>query len=386
MNERVQLSRSEGKLPYRQDLFVGREMEIRTVVDKAGKLQEGRIPGVPSHLVFRAEKGAGASWLAEHLHQAVLPKITGVEPYLIKFEGPLLGSRNPDPQKREEENEATVGNLLFEISSHFHFTAVKGALLQELRGWFSRDLERWQQTLVLICDGIDKADWGFLNLLDKYLLSPVADLDNFLSVMTTPDRLYPFDSPYLRVEIEKQDLKPFTLEETKKQLGLQKPQHQLSDEEIFALGGGHPLNNLLLANIKEHRELDWIINALLGIGSGENKPITRDSLEALSVLQGFREQYIPYIFPEYLQYYTGAAEVRKQLIATNLLRWQSGAFWIDESVRLILENHLRLNKPQKWKGLHQRAMKMYEEFSRQLPRSADFYTQQAQYHRIKLEE
>jgi hypothetical protein len=263
--------------------------------------------------------------------------------------------------------------------------------LSEIARWLAQTVEQQfkHRVLVLILDSVFEADWSLLEQLETYLLAPLAALPHVLIVMTGRGRLYPWASPYLRVEASDRALKPFTPEEVVEQLRRQAPDAEHRAEEIVRLGGGHPMSNILLATSATQSEaLDTVVDALLSvIPIDDQRQKARAYFEALCLLDGFREDEIPAMLaayfddPRYETFSTSEVrQVRDLLVKTHLVRWEEGKFILDKSVQHILENLLKMKQPETWRRLHCRAYQLYREWADTYTRFSEYYTARADRH------
>jgi len=287
--------------------------------------------------------------------------------------------------------------------------------------------------ICLILDSVFETNWSFLDHLERYLLAAFAALPRVLIVMTGRGRPYLWKSPYLRTEREEQSLTPFSTEQVAEQIrrSLSNAPHLppvvagMSDEaltrfaqRVIDLGGGYPLTNELLASAFVRQALDRLpevenleqaldretINAdildavarrLLEVVPEERRDRLREAFDALCVLkEGFRENEMPYLLaalrntqPEGSAYTIAAMrELRDRLIETNLVRWQDKRYVLDEAVRTVLEQYLKLQRRDVWRRLHACAADLYATWAQKYPGSRGYYDQRAAYHRGVLEE
>jgi hypothetical protein len=346
----------------------------------------------------------------------------------------------------EQHYEHLLQELLAWIAEQLDIVRTPYASLRDLSAWLAQDvrkkLESEQNLIIcLILDSVFEANRGFLDYLERYLLAAFAALPRVLIIMTGRGRPYLWKSPYLRLEREDQSLTPFSLEQVTKQIkkSLQKssqgsPQESpqdtliaanLSDEaieqlakKVINLGGGYPLTNELLARAFVHQvlgrspksdDLEQAINSatiddkvLEGVASRLLEVIPtqwrdelREVLNALCVLKdGFREHEMPYFLaelrdtkPEGPEYTIKAMRgLRDLLLETNLGRWQDARYVLDEAVRTVLEQLLKLQKREVWRRLHERAVNLYEDWAKRYPNSRQYFEQRAEYHRRVLAE
>jgi len=400
-------------IPYHPLKFVNREAEIKLVVDLATELRGKPDDRDRSRLVvFHSEKGSGKTWLALHLHHAELPKLgKGITPLLLRFVSPderrqveaisLQQTEDstwyPDrdtwiklKEKSESESiskfsEAIIADLLKWLSKKLSFplTVDENMIYQTaLMERFVRTNLRYQ-SIILILDSVFEQSWQFLEVLENYVLGPLAPLNNVLLIMTGRGRLYGWKSPDLKKGAVK-TLAPFGEDETREQIDKQAPNPVLSADQIHALGGGTPLANVLLATATDASTgLDQAIESLLG----ENAEL-RPDFESLCVLERFRDEYIaplqavgrknPLLAKQPLE---ESRRLREKLTATHLVRWQDGAYMIDQSLRTLLRNYLRHAQPQMWRDLNVTAAEIFEKLASETERWKDYFRELAEKHR-----
>jgi hypothetical protein len=347
----------------------------------------------------------------------------------------------------ERHYEHLLQELLAWIAKQLDIVRSPYASLRDLSAWLAQDLRKKLESerdliICLILDSVFEANRGFLDYLERYLLAAFAALPRVLIIMTGRGRPYLWKSPYLRLEREDQSLTPFSLEQVTKQIkkSLQKssqgsPQESpqdtliaanLSDEaieqlakKVINLGGGYPLTNELLARafvdqvrdrLSKGDDLEQAINSatiddkvleedvasrLLEVIPTQWRDELREVLNALCVLKdGFREHEMPYFLaelrdtkPEGPEYTIKAMRgLRDLLLETNLGRWQDARYVLDEAVRTVLEQLLKLQKREVWRRLHERAVNLYEDWAKRYPNSRQYFEQRAEYHRRVLAE
>lgn len=390
-------------LVYTPGAFIDREPEIAAVTGLTRKLVEGgRKPGMPRAVTIRGERGSGKTWLSLHLHRHELPKIPGVVSVLISLIPMLVpdyrpyGEKGkgeyfeivPDERVSDQERQESCKSLLNWVSQELETTTAPDASLDELSNWLARDLEHRNQTFVILLDSIFEVNWLYLKNLESYLLAPLAALPNVLIVLTGRGKLYPWISPYLRVEVEERKLEPFTDERIAEQIKQFSSETKLSVEEIKNIGGGQPLNNFFLATSQDWmQEIDTIIDLLLDIRPGKSRVILRDYFESLCVLDGFREEEIPHMLAAYYQDETrktmsiiDVRKLRDDMVATNLVRWEDSRFKVDEPLRRLLETYIKTNKREKWQQLQCAAYTLYQKWAKEYPKYADFFLEKAAIH------
>ena len=346
----------------------------------------------------------------------------------------------------ERHYEHLLQELLAWIAEQLDIVRTPYASLRDLSAWLAQDVRKKLESerdliICLILDSVFEANRSFLDYLERYLLAAFAALPRVLIIMTGRGRPYLWKSPYLRLEREDQSLTPFSLEQVVEQIkkSLQKssqgsPQESpqdtliaanLSDEaieqlakKVINLGGGYPLTNELLARAFVHQvrdrlskgdDLEQAINSatiddkvledvasrLLEVIPAQWRDKLREVLNALCVLKdGFREHEMPYFLaelrntkPEGPEYTIKAMRgLRDLLLETNLGRWQDARYVLDEAVRTVLEQLLKLQKREVWRRLHERAVNLYEDWAKRYPNSRQYFEQRAEYHRRVLAE
>ena len=346
----------------------------------------------------------------------------------------------------ERHYEHLLQELLAWIAEQLDIVRTPYASLRDLSAWLAQDVRKKLESerdliICLILDSVFEANRSFLDYLERYLLAAFAALPRVLIIMTGRGRPYLWKSPYLRLEREDQSLTPFSLEQVTKQIkkSLQKssqgsPQESpqdtliaanLSDEaieqlakKVINLGGGYPLTNELLARALvdqvlgrspksddleqainsatiDDKVLEDVASRLLEVIPAQWRDKLREVLNALCVLKdGFREHEMPYFLaelrntkPEGPEYTIKAMRgLRDLLLETNLGRWQDARYVLDEAVRTVLEQLLKLQKREVWRRLHERAVNLYEDWAKRYPNSRQYFEQRATYHRGVLAE
>ncbi len=392
---------NEGRLPYSPETFVDREAEIALVEGLTQQILHGEL-NRPRALMFQGERGSGKSWFSQHLARTILPAIPGVTSLLIGLYAAPEGEQLPENEYYLNvapdaiDPDAATRSILEWIAGRLNTTTAQDASPRELSTWLPRDIEKMfaARALVLIFDSVLEADWNFLTKLETYLLAPLALLPRVLIVMTGRGQLYSWESPYLRVDMASKQLEPFNEAKIYEQLERQHIASHLSPKEIYELGGGHPLVNLMLAqNDDTLAAMDEAVRVLLSV----IQPIRRSQqvrqyFEALSPLEGFREDEMIQMFKAYFGAEHGewdmrsVREARDECIRTHLMRWENSQFVIDQSLRLILLNHLRMQRPNtKWRQLEEQACQMYAAWAEKYPKSRPYYQSKAEAHAALLQ-
>lgn len=423
-------------LPYYEPgLFTDRLEEVHLVEDTMGRLAAGEP--LPSRTIaFRGASGLGKSWLALQLKRVVLPRCAA-EP-LPLFIG--LGARYEqivaDPQPETEwyykpspkGHLETVRLLTTWIAAAVGAASAADATPHQITSWLVQALGRGRfgtpvpryRFLALVLDSVFEAEWAFLEVLETALLAALAALPNVLIIITGRGRAYPWRSPYLNIPLHSRDLGSFVAEKPalpktpehepadmppeadrlrylREQLRGQMGHIEFTDDQlrmIAEIGEGYPKNNLLVAQaLAQQIDPSAIVDELLSfIEDRVERQEIRSYLEALCILDGFREDQIGPLYnlyrgrPESEWSLPRSREVRNRLVERHVVRWDSGRFVIDRSLRSIMNYVLREQDRQKGTDLvprlHQRAAELYEEWAEMY--DSDYYHALAQRHRAQI--
>jgi hypothetical protein len=338
----------------------------------------------------------------------------------------------------ERHYELLLQKLVAWVAEQLGIVRAPYAPVRDLSAWLAQDVKKKLESernlvICLILDSVFETNWNFLDHLERYLLAAFAALPRVLIVMTGRGRPYLWKSPYLRTEREDQSLTPFSVEQVVEQIrrsfgnapNLSPAVAGLSDEaltrlarRVIDLGGGYPLTNELLASAFVRQALDRlpeggsleqaldretidasvlenVANRLLEVVPGDQRHSLDEIFNALCVLKdGFRENEMPYLLaalrntqPEGSAYTIAAMrELRDRLIETNLVRWQDKRYVLDEAVRTVLEQYLKLQRRDVWRRLHACAADLYATWAQKYPGSRGYFDQRAVYHRSILGE
>ncbi len=341
-------------------------------------------------------------------------------------------------QGDEQHYEQLLQKLVAWVAEQLNIVRAPYAPVRDLSAWLAQDVKKKLESernlvICLILDSVFETNWNFLDQLERYLLAAFAALPRVLIVMTGRGRPYLWKSPYLRTEREEQSLTPFSVEQVVEQIrrsfsnapDLSPAVAGLSDEaltrlarQVIDLGGGYPLTNELLARAFVRQALDRlpegenleraldretidasvlenVADRLLEVVPGDQRHSLRETFDALCVLKdGFRENEMPYLLaalrhtqPEGAEYTIAAMRaLRDRLLETNLVRWQDKRYVLDEAVRTVLEQYLKLQRRDVWRRLHACAADLYATWAQKYPGSRGYYEQRAAYHRGVLGE
>jgi len=354
------------RFEYRPGLFVDRKQEVALILEKARRALSG--PGRRERVVvINAARGSGKSWLLQEAAQQL-------------------------------QHEPGIRTLYLDLARYADdppSTAVRG-VIQELSNGVGLEVESPIETIatalkeartafVLLIDHVDESDKGFLDLLEDYVLGPVAALDNVLLILAGRGKRYVWKNLFLRPEPIL--LQPFGLADTVNQLKGQVPDIAFHAQVIHQLSNGYPWANYLIAREHGGVSID-VINLLLGDAASH-----REELEALCVLRSFREGFMSFLFARYYRdnsyldrgygYYR---KIRESLVRSQLVEWNGNlnGWVIDGALRTVVENQLKIHSIELWGGLHCAAYVMYGQLAKDYLEAEKPYLAEMAYHRQQL--
>lgn len=294
----------------------------------------------------------------------------------------------PSPAASQSASEI-VERFLRWVCEQWDVTHDASASASDLIYWLGRDLPRRPDSaFVLIVDSVFEFGKGNerLPLLEDLLLAPIATLDNGLVVMTGRGAPFPWRSVPLRHEHSEVVLPPFQTQEVGEQLArcavTTDPAHTT---RVCQLGGGYPLNNYVLGQSEPPEAgLDDLVNVLLDFVERDELSV-REALEALCVLDHFREREIATMVA-HRRAGAGAAElgmeearrVRDLLLENYLMRWHVDGYVINESVRVAYRSFLFYREPALYTAMVEHAINTYRSWSEKYSNAREHYRRQAE--------
>lgn len=395
----------KGQPAYSSQLFVDHEPEI-CLVEQAVQDALARKERRARAITFYGERGSGKTWLSRHLGET-LPKMhfdVGRVETLTLLLAPPTAERDAQTQcphaacyffdeadeakDAQQAPETIVRQMLHWVCTQWGVAYAAGASASDLLYWLGRDLPRRSDVaFVLIVDSVFEFGKGNERLpwLEDYLLAPIASLDNGLVVMTGRGALFPWRSVPLRQDNIEQILPPFREDHVSEQL-TRCNLNADHTKEITELGGGFPLNNYILGRAESlEAGLRELVEVLLDFVPEQTQRSIREALEALCVLDGFREREIAVMVacrrgqPDQAELtMEDARSVRDLLLKNHLMRWQDDGYVINESVRVAYRSYLQRLEPGLFAKLAQRALTLYEEWSDKFPNARSHYQQRAE--------
>lgn len=387
--------------PYSDEKFVDRDAEanlikgiLQQLVESVGKISRTRA------ILFRGERGFGKTWLCMHLHRTVLKAFPVKSLYLALF--PLPAEYREDLQSEEwvipekPQHEETCNQLMRWVCDRLQIPYPKDPTTIEIQRALVGGVEdKFKQShfLVLILDSVFEADWNLLEVIERDLLAPLAELPNVLFIMTGRGKPYPWISPALRMGMQEKSLGVLTPEDIEKLKNKQAPSARMGAEKLYELGGGSPLVSSLLLQVDDPiQALDDVADYLLEVvPPGLNRRRLRDVFESLCVLDEFREGEMEVMLNAYYRARSASRplvsvrDVRDELSRTYLFRWEGSGFRVDESLRTVLRGYLKHRQLELWKQLNCAAYKIYAEFARNYAQYKDEYEKLAKPYKDALE-
>jgi hypothetical protein len=410
------------RLPYRHELFVDREEEIRAILDIVALLLAGKVLDSQQrviHLVGPANMGK--SWLLQECNYRLDkdPKIVSLYMNLENFAKPSKAEDFIKGVLRYVDSEASSS---LKINSPFIKNADGSIDTYAYAEWVIGIIEQVQaeKVMVLFLDEINLLSGERLNLLqslEDYFLATILNMPNLVCV---------FAGRYLATGWKAFDLRPqkgtlqrgqgkimnlplFDLERTVQQLQKRNPNSEHLAEKILELSNGSPGNNDILLGQATGNPLE-IKDDLIAIHACnqelvemiENLQLPKgpagdlwSALEALSVVQDFdRDEEMPVLLDAHRKL-QGKLDRRQldllfdtlrdlnigpgRLIGINL---QNGTYVIDELIRTTLERELILRDKKLWQVLQCAAMKMYQRWADEY--MSIIFAEKADYHRTRL--
>lgn len=398
-------------LRYDSALFVNREAEIHSVHATIDKLVSGETVEQRT-IQFEGLRGGGKSWLAFHLQRTELAQRTDVKILLFAFD-----VHNDEIKQKDEwhynicmlkggvgsDPDAFATSILRFACRGLAATDVDNASLEERSTWLVRRIRESKLgvAFVFIFDSISELDPSLIKKLEHSFLASVAELPNVLVILTGRPPQPLWTSIYLRVKVNSIFLEPLSQPMLTEALKRRYPNMGSYIESIaenaFEESKGNPGAFMRLA-VTPHDEmageLGQILDGMLSMYSRGKKRIqARRIVEALSVLMhGFRQEEIITMLDAYAQATGEVLEENESRTARNILQdgqilswnFEKQGFVLDDSIRRMAEKYLRIDEPEIWKVLHERAAQMYEAYAAKPSKWKDVYLAIAQEHRKRI--
>ena len=377
-------------LQYAQKHFIGRDTQLTFVRKKAEALRSGdRVER--RTIIFTGERAIGKSWLLQRL--AELLAELGFTVFRVDLK---VYANKPKTDKPDEE--VAIANILLDLHRVWgEKQSPGGASLAELSRNVLEVVRKHlpQKPLTVCVDHVYESNWELLAALEEYVLGPLAIEPRVLMILAGRGRLYPFKTPELRLKVDTEELRPFSLDETIEQLQVQHEARVPLAEKIHAISGGNPGANDLLAQHPEEpaQALNEVLTGMLEPVPPEQRQKVREYLEALCVLNAFDEERIPPMFAEYYVdpayknwTYAQARQARELLTESAFARWDAdrGGYVLHDMPRKLLEQYLRESQLERWKSLQNEAKLLYNKWVGDYPRNKERWQEEVTYHNEQL--
>jgi len=390
-------------LVYNDPYFVDREEALAVVLDKARALLRGE-PVRNRTTTYYGPRGSGKSWLLRELHHRLqnTPEFQNQVTSLFIALGPATAGVPSDglhvpADKTTEKWVNEAADLFKNIAQKLGMGQPPTPGADALATYVIAGCRLQGCPVVIIVDGVDEMPPEFLRELENHFLAPLSPEPYVLFVLggrIRDPRKYAWKMPELRLYADEVWLKPFAEEDTREQLkrlsslGLSPK----AAPEVQKAGNGYPLSNVVLATHLEGDPPQWrdkgaALRECADLLLENVTPPLRDYFRALCVLRSFDEMRMPPLLAvwsgtpaEYWDYQC-CRRIREDMVATRLARWgESQGFVMDEAVRVVLENDLRENEPQRWRALHRAAYGLFTDWANRYPTAKDRWMPEAEYH------
>ena len=350
--------RIENKMPggaeilpaYKLDLFVGRKAEIEQITNWVKQPQ----PRVRA-LNIAADPGGGMTFLLRHLTETVLPGIKNVVPVMLCFGNKPSGDLPeniiiPGPCVTSGYDKGV--NLLENVNKFLEIELPPNSSLAEKVDRVRRFIQaKPDSRYVFLVDDFN-ADWGLTESWETHLLRNWLTLPNVMFITAEKGRPYPNKVPYL-IEAIRFELGPFSQDETALQLAKTGNFSKLPPSEIQRLGGGWPVNNILLAPKATSQEAVAFAGEAHLSGLSDN---ARQTTEILALTNGGDQNLVAHIAGMSDKQ---AKEAIKELNARRLVSWEDGGYRVAGSVGVIVKHNLMYNQPDQWARIYRQAEQFF---------------------------
>jgi len=368
-------------LEYDESLFVDRDKEIDSIREMVCSLNHG-LPLKERTIFIFGPMGIGKTWLLRRL-------CTVLEEEAFTF--------YIDLSKELAVKAENIISQIVDQLEEWKITPTKGekASLDELSRWLVYDVDRLLKanpgkSLVLCLDSIDKIRWEILGLVEDYIMVPLLRLPRVLLLVGGRRYIYPWRAPEIRVYHRTMLLNKFNPEASKEQvekIGARvRSLKEIGRIHWLKEAVGYPWLNYLAATEENVEQIpEKVINVAFKDLPEDLLPV----IEQLSVLRYFDETRMQLLVNGYANKpFTERKELVRKLQDLGLARWDEEkglGYVLDSGLRIILETKLRRDKPEKWRELHQKACKFYDDWAKD-PKYGKIWEEEAKYHREKLEE
>ena len=371
-------------------------------------------------VAFTGERGVGKTWLLRHLAEIDLNR-NGTQAVVGNSLSDSATGGISDVhslylslQDWTDEPEAAAKALIIAVDEQISkWTTLKPttllgggdtASLGDLSRWLEADVRSLlgdkTTALVLLLDHAHESPWYLLNLLDQHVLGPLTAIPQVFVVIAGRGKPYPWQAPDLRLHMELIEIRPFDVEQTRQQLKGQQ-EWALSEQEIteiWELSGGYPRTNYALGCLGRDRWREAIegeLQYMLEPVPEQHRQTVRECLEALCVLEGFRDEQVWPMLACYYQNpdYTGrplsdAIVFREELRRYAFVRWDDTppAIWrIYGRLRTLLVNWIKSDR-ELWVRMNCAAYSLFAHWANHYEKTRERWQAEAENHNRALEE
>lgn len=405
---------------YGEKPFIERA-EVELVQKYVTHLAAG-YPGDRRAVAFTGEPGVGKTWLLRHLAEVGLgrdDKPVAVGNTLCRSADDVnsgvhslyfnLQDWQGTPEAETKALMIAVDTQIAQWAKLIQPTTVLGGgdstQLQDLSRWLEADVRSLfaggTKTLALFVDHAHERPWKLQALLDRYVLGPLTALPQVFTVTAGRGEPYPWDAPALRLHTEPIEIEPFNLEQTRQQLETQVDRN-FSEEEIRDIwnhSSGYPRTNYALGSLSRERwreAFDFELQHMLqAVPTKERRKQLRECLEALCVLEGFREELIWPMLDGYCRVRAcadrpldDAETLRKELLDCGFIQWNDKdrpAMWkIQGRLRTLLRGWIESDRDLLIR-MHCTAYRQFTDWARRYRKTSAQWQAKAESHRHALD-
>lgn len=407
------------RISYSPNLFVDRREQIDLVCDNIRQLLDPG-PDMRQHVIdFTGMVGEGKSWLLAHLQTEIAQRFTAIFSFRLCFSQcpdpatptpPRAFHRIINPRAFPDSLDLTCAVLQWLIREVLTAQSKPVRFVQSteaaaLRERLESELTAWPSKIVILMDGLDEIDPAALKSLETHCLAPLAKRSDMLLVLShrRPEIPGYVRDRTLNRATRNEELKPFGSDDTEKQLDATNSLGPAARHagRIYELSGGHPQTNILLALAVDPESGNWMDEGLalqqasdILLASVED-PVMHQCLTTVSVL---RRLDIPR-----LQALLAATSIAREawntdyqaltllrhlsltsLIFPDYAATEDRVFLMDDALRRVLHNRLRVCERTTWERLHRIAEALYTQWMVDYPRYLSTWKAETDYHTMCL--
>ncbi|WP_298005570.1 MULTISPECIES: hypothetical protein [Anaerolinea] len=354
-------------------------------------------------ILVEGERGLGKTWLALHMHRTILSQKERVKSLLIlmmsppeittapgEYHLPSLASQKSESREIQQQ----IQDLLEWMANELKVSLPPNPVLDEICDRIIQKIKSDEFTRYwLLLDSVYESPWEFVEAFETVFLMRFLALPNAFLWASGRGKPYPWKTPEAtRAQIC--PLEPFNEDGLKEQLqkmGFTGTELEERLEWVKELGAGIPLlTHTLVQETEKNQALEKAVQVLLEFLPGEKRQEIRSYLEPLSVLDGFREEEMAYLLKGDEDSVSlplpKVRTIRDALLQVFLIRWENSRFVLDRPLQKVLQEYLRVCKPEQWEMWNRRMIKYFEEqmSSPAFRKYENFLKKKIEYHRHLL--